>query len=288
MDRDMVGKIFTFGFVVLTLVSMLGAATTDCTDGTKYYACSSKQPGYACLPESTLRNTIQKVIGPDAPAALRTKCACSNFPGYVELNGECVKTTCTSGGQTYNNFACVQGSPPNQCLWGQILANSSVCGCPTGQKASLNNKDCENRIGCRWGTLPTPSGKDCKFNSNNAEDDGTLVSKQGCAWGTVTCQWNEDCDTSKNVNGSCKLKTGCQYNNPMCTSGFTCNQVSGVCEKSADTSVPVVSTLPSSNTTGQASGGNSNPLCCCPLPAAGAAAAVSLVSYQKLRRKEEE
>ena len=108
MDRDMVGKVFTFGFVMLTLVRMLSATTDDCSDGTKYYACSSIQPGYACLPESTVRNTIQKVIGPDAPAALRSKCACSNFLGYVEINAECVKTTCTNGGQTYNNFACVQ------------------------------------------------------------------------------------------------------------------------------------------------------------------------------------
>jgi hypothetical protein len=165
--------------------------------------------------------------------------------------------------------------------------DSAVCGCPAGQKQNADGKKCDPRVGCRWGTLPTPSGKNCKFDANNSNDDGTLVSKPGCYYNPTLCDSTQDCDTSTNATGICVTKKGCTYDNPKCKSDEIC--VLGICQKKV-ADLPLVNlSAPTANAT--ASGGlDLSKICpCCPAPAVGAVGLVSLVSYRKWKgRKKEE
>ena len=63
-----------------------------CNDSTAYFQCSQTQPGYACLPNASADGLeLQNVIGSNT--SLEKKCACSNFTGYVEKDGECFDPT---------------------------------------------------------------------------------------------------------------------------------------------------------------------------------------------------
>ncbi|MFH0927527.1 MAG: hypothetical protein V1822_03010 [Candidatus Micrarchaeota archaeon] len=81
----------------------LGLSTQKCSDGTAYYKCSQPKPGYICAPDGQGGLSLQNVIGEaypsDFPVASKAgqptenaiKCACSNFPGYEERGGQCLK-----------------------------------------------------------------------------------------------------------------------------------------------------------------------------------------------------
>ncbi|MFA5108397.1 MAG: hypothetical protein WC492_02600 [Candidatus Micrarchaeia archaeon] len=73
-----------------------------CSDGTAYSQCSQASPGYYCGQASADTVELQKVVGEVNPAGhpkvgepttLAVKCACSNFAGYIEKDGECVDQT---------------------------------------------------------------------------------------------------------------------------------------------------------------------------------------------------
>ncbi|MCL6089318.1 MAG: hypothetical protein M1530_04130 [Candidatus Marsarchaeota archaeon] len=286
-----IGKIAGIGLLALVFMTGIAAAasTAPCSDGTPYGKCSNLTPGWRCWIGDN-GNVLMNAFAPGMPASWRTECACSNFPGYVEVTGACVKNTCTdSNGATLANWQC-GAVKPQQCVWGSLISNSSYCGCPAGQKADNSGKNCGDIVGCRWngtGHLTCPPSQECKWNPADNADGGTCTPKQGCAYNnppgnTLT----EDCITTSNANGVCKTKAGCQYNNPACGSGTTCNQVTGNCDKNALDIVPVIPASNATNTTGTTGipGGFS---CCC-LPAAGATAMVGLASYQHFRKKEEE
>ena len=281
---------------LLVMVLLAGTAsalnTNACSDGTAYFQCSSKSPGYLCMldPSGNGMNVLVNVLGDSGTPTLRAQCACSKYPGYVEVNGECMKTTCTDPGnsQTLQNGICAS-TPPKQCASGQLVDNSTGCHCPLGQKPNADGKKCDPRVGCRWGTLPTPSGKDCNFDQNNPNDDGTLNSKPGCAYNPALCDSTQDCDTSTNSSGICVTKKGCAYDNPKCNANETCvsNGVISVCQKKTS-DLPLVNLSASTTNATVSSGLDLSKICpCCPAPAVGAVAMVGLVSYRKWKKKEE-
>jgi hypothetical protein len=280
-----------FAFALMAISGAFMASTSDCADGTKYFQCSTNKPGYACLPDSTTGgNSLQNVLGPDMPAALRNKCACSNFPGYVEVNGECVKNTCNVGGKTYSNFECIANNKPKQCVWGNIVDNSSQCGCPLGQKPADNGRACIDMVGCRWtgsGHITCPPTQECKWNPADPNDAGTCVTKSGCAYHNPDCDpISEYCDTTASAAGECKKKQGCQYSNPPCAAGEICNPVSGKCEKNEIATVPIIQAPPSNSTPSAAASNAFASIKCCCLPTAAAVGLVGLASYNRMKRKE--
>jgi len=264
-----------------------------CSDETTYFKCSQAQPGYACV-ASGGKHMLVNMIGPDGIKSLKSLCACSNYPGYSEVNGVCVKTTCTDGSNTLQNGDC-SATKPKQCSGGSLIDNSSACDCPAGSTPNSNSRTCDPRLGCRWKTITCQTGQECKYDSTKSTDDGTCVVKQGCNYHNPDCNLlSENCDTSTNPDGVCKTKSGCQYSNPACGSGQVCNAMTGRCDASGgDAPVPTI-TLPtktivnSTNTTSSLVGNPLGSLNCCFLPAGGAAAMVGLISYQRLRKKEEE
>ncbi|VVB57264.1 Uncharacterised protein [uncultured archaeon] len=292
-------------FVMVLLVGMVAADDSGvicppsnlgcpCSDGTAYYKCSQTQPGYACV-ESGGKHMLVNMLGPDGIKSLKSQCACANFAGYSEVNGQCVKTICTDGGNTLQNGQC-GSSKPKQCLNGNMIDNSSACGCVAGYNPNPNGKTCDQRIGCRWNTYTCPTGRECKYDSKNNNDDGSCVSKSGCVNNNPSCNWNENCDTSSDANGVCKTKPGCQYGNPTCGSGKVCNQVTGNCDSTGSAAtVPTIpvqggSSAPSATTNSSktAAAGPLGSLSCCCLPGAGAAAMVGLASYSRFKKKDEE
>ena len=72
-----------------------------CDDGTGYMECSSSKPGYMCTPSESVL-VLQKVVGEKYPSDYpkselagqptdnAVKCACDNYAGYGEKDGECV------------------------------------------------------------------------------------------------------------------------------------------------------------------------------------------------------
>ncbi len=290
MNRRM-GKLA--GIALLAIVFLAGVAaavnTNPCSDGTPYGKCSNQSPGYICWVGGT-GNTLMNAFAPGMPSSWRTMCSCSNFPGYVEVNGACAKNTCTdTNGATLGNWQC-GAVKPQQCIWGALVSNASYCGCPAGQKADSGGKNCADIVGCRWngtGHLTCPPSQECKWNPADNVDGGTCTPKQGCAFHNPDCQLSEDCITTSNANGVCRTKTGCQYNNPSCSAGQTCNQLTGNCDKNALDIIPVIPGASNASKTTGTTGAPGGFSCCC-LPAAGATAMVGLVSYQRMRKKEEE
>ncbi len=259
-----------------------------CSDGTVWGACSTVTPGLVCWADTSSPNGLSLLSVYDFPpsADVRSKCACSKFPGYTLVNNACVKTVCDDpNGQTIQNNVCAS-TPPKQCANGALVDNSNLCGCPLGQKPNADGKKCDPRVGCRWGTLPTPSGKNCELDVNNANYDGTLASKPGCTYNPALCDSTQDCDATVNVSGICVTKKGCTYDNPKCASDETC--VTNICQKKS-AGIPLANLTPTTTNATASSSPLGNISCCC-LPSAGAAAMVGLVGFQSLRgrRKEEE
>ncbi len=266
-----------------------------CSDGTAYFGCSQTQPGYACILQGN-KHVLVNMMGPDSISRYKSQCSCDKYPGYSLVSGSCVKTTCSDGSNTIQNLVCASGKP-KQCVNGNLIDNSSACGCPAGYNPNPNGKTCDQRIGCRWNTYTCPSGRECKFTASSNTDDGTCVSKSGCMNNNPMCNpISETCDTSTDPNGVCIARQGCQYQNPVCDGNHVCNTVTGKCD-AVDTGagvptipLPVIPT-PTVNGTNSSAGKTASPLgsmsCCC-LPGAGAAAMVGLASYQRMRKKEGE
>ncbi|PIT85025.1 hypothetical protein COU37_00705 [Candidatus Micrarchaeota archaeon CG10_big_fil_rev_8_21_14_0_10_45_29] len=260
------------GFLAASLVLLLAFAgiasainiyEQSCSDGTKYFQCSQGTPGYACLPDSTsgngvsLQNDVESKIVKTTDGTSQPKCACANFPGYMEKDGKCVKTTCTdTNGKTLESGAC-SVTKPNRCIDGNLVENSLACGCPEGKQVASDSKTCVRAVGCRWGNPPCQPNQECKY-VESAKDEGHCVAKQGCAYNTVTCTSMQYCDTSGDSNGVCTTREGCQYLNPPCHAGETCNSATGVCEagESADE-------IGSASTAGAAVSDDFVATCCC-------------------------
>lgn len=291
--RHLFGALLLVGLFLAMGMPALMASTEACADGTAYFACSTKQPGFACLPDAatggnTLQNDIVNKIVKNTDG--NPKCACKNYPGYTEAGGACVSTTCTDAGQTVQSNACAP-TKPRQCVNGALVDNAALCACPDGSQPAADGKTCTKRSGCRWNNPACPENSECKYVESAAGDDGLCKPKQGCAFGTVTCSDMQDCDKSSNPNGVCVAKPGCKYVNPPCAKGKTCNVASNTCEDAAvggggDTPLLPNTQTPGANaTTGGAPGGG---LPCCPLPAVAAVTMIGLVAYRRARNSDAE
>ncbi|MEM4137761.1 MAG: hypothetical protein QXF48_03770 [Candidatus Anstonellaceae archaeon] len=277
-------KIF-YLFLILYLSTGIyfSASYTDvCEDGTKYWQCSKTKPGYACLPDYSsgssqlkLQNDLQTKLVKDIKTGAHL-CACENFPGYVEKNGECVKSSCQYKGVEFPNGKCLD-EKPKRCVDGSIVDDPLNCGCPIGKEISPDKKSCQNKVGCRWGTVICQTGYKCEYVESDPNDDGKCIALSGCApiippEKRVSCTSLEYCDTSVDPKGVCVTKKGCQYSNPPCAEGEICDKESGVCKK-ANLVLPPSSG--SSNSSNQKGFSFSNLSCCC-LPTAGFMAIIFL------------
>ena len=287
----MIGFLSVGLVLLLAFAGIASAAATVCTsdgvcpscsDGTGYWQCSKITPGYACLPDSTsgngvsLQNDIESKIVKTTDGTNQPKCACSNFPGYMEKNGKCVKTTCAdTNGNTLQSGAC-SITKPNRCVDGQLVEDSAACGCPEGKQAKSDGKTCTQAVGCRWSNPPCQPNQECHYVETNLKDEGHCVAKQGCAYNTVTCTSMQYCDTSKEANGVCTTKDGCQYLNPPCHAGEVCNSATGVCEEGSG-----ADTIGNPSTANTAVSDDFASCCCAPM-----AVMVSLAGLVVLRRQE--
>ncbi|MFN3910036.1 MAG: hypothetical protein ACK4J0_02270 [Candidatus Anstonellaceae archaeon] len=265
---------------------VLNLYTEKCSDGTAYWQCSQTKPGYGCLPDSSssngvsLQNDLQTKLIKDSKTG-QHKCACQNFPGYTEQNGECVKTTCEYNGKTIENGKCLDDKP-KRCVSGSIVDDPSSCGCPIGKEVSPDKKTCQSKVGCRWGTVVCNQGYKCEYLESNINDDGKCVGLSGCAdiipqEKRIKCTSLEYCDTSSDPKGQCVQKKGCQYLNPPCSKEETCNTETGLCEKIQSNSLNLSS---KSQTSSNQQKGFSTLQCCC-LPAGGFVAISMLVFLRK-------
>ena len=275
-------------FLVLAIFCMAVSATTiynsECSDGTKYWQCSQTQPGYACLPDSSaldgvsLQNDVVNKIVQKTDGSGEAKCSCSNFAGYIEKNGECVKTTCDYNGQTFKDGQCVNDDP-KRCSGGQIVNDASHCGCPVGQSVADDGKTCTLSTGCRWNNPPCSPNQECKYVESNAKDEGHCALKQGCAAsiGTVTCTSMQYCDTTTDSNGVCKTKEGCKYSNPACSSDKICDQSTNTCVDKLEVNNADSLQTPDTPTAGAIG----SDLSCCCAPAVGIVSLAGLAVFRK-------
>jgi len=231
--------ILLFGLFAISIFAQ--AYQEKCSDGTPYWECSKTKPGYACLYDEkspngvSLQNDLINKIVKD-PKTKQPKCACENFPGYAEMNGECVKTSCEYNSKTYNNGECISQEKPKICRMGKIEEDPSICGCPIGKEISSDKKTCQARVGCRWGSVNCQPGYKCKYQENDPNDDGKCTPVSGCAdfipeQTKIKCTSLEYCDTTTDPNGKCVPKPGCINLNPPCKSDERCNPITNTCEK---------------------------------------------------------
>jgi hypothetical protein len=249
-----------------------------CEDGTKYWDCSQTKPGYACLPDPSspngvsLKNDLATKFVKDTKTKAH-KCACENFPGYFEKDGECVKSTCVYNSNTYQNGQCLP-EKPKRCSLGSIIDDPSSCGCPIGKELSSDKSTCITKTGCRWGTVICKPGYNCSFIESDPNDDGKCEPLSGCAdfipvEKRIKCTSLEFCDTSSVATGVCVPKKGCQYLNPPCEKGEVCNKQTGMCEQPSLSNLGGLSSSTNTNNSiASVSVGKSSIKCCC-LPTFG-------------------
>ncbi|MCX8163138.1 MAG: hypothetical protein N3D10_01130 [Candidatus Micrarchaeota archaeon] len=275
-------KIFFLLFALFLVQSVFCADLSDlytktCPDGTKYWQCSKTKPGYACLPdyskggsELKLQNDLQTKLVKDYKTGAHL-CACENFPGYTEKDGECVKINCDYQGKEILNGACLE-EKPKRCVLGSIVDDPLSCGCPQGKEISPDKKSCQSKVGCRWGTLICQAGYNCEYVESNPADDGKCVAQSGCSSiippeKRISCTSLEECDTSTDPKGICVPKKGCQYLNPPCPAGEVCDKKTGICIKPQSNLFNSPSTT--SNSTKEKGNSPLSNLSCCCLPSAG-------------------
>lgn len=261
--------IFTV-FSIMLIVMMIPtamASTAPCSDGTPYYACSTKSPGFRCMPNvATGTNSLQLAIG-EVPQSV--KCPCEAVSGYAEINGACVKSTCSVNGQTVQAGACKDYL---KCSNGNMVEDPAVCGCPSGKKAQ-GGVCVENKGGCRWpNSVKCLTYQECKFDAISQVDDGTCMTKEGCQYSQYNGKaCNYEIETCNQATGNCDRKPGACLTNSDCGSGKTCNLISKTCDlatgSTGASSAPLLggnAATPPQEQTGS-TGGAAGTLCCLPI-----------------------
>jgi hypothetical protein len=244
------------------------ATTNDCSDGTKYFACS-KSPGnvgFRCAPGGLARDLT---------------CKCEDMPGYVmQGSGEsstCVQAKCDDG----TNSGNCANAKPKVCLGGASYSdNATKCGCPAGKKISANGINCEF-IPCSDGTVSVPEGL-CSPKKAKKCVGGQLVDKAtecGCPVGQT--RNGETCSllcSDGTPDGQCSAaKPKKCVNGYLLDSADACGCPEGQTKVGKQCSASSFGDLGSPDLLGGAgeggnssssSGTGSNPLSCCCLPAA--------------------
>lgn len=248
------------------------AGTADCVDGTKYYKCSTTQPGLLC--------NDGKLI------AAVSICPCDkDVPGWTQQgtgdDATCVRAKCSDG--TDNNKCSI--TKPKQCANGALADNSATCGCPAGKKPSVNGVTCDF-IPCNDSGVSVPEGLCSPKSSGKMCQGGALVDKaSSCPCKSGSTKQGESCvvlcedstkagDCSSSKPKECVLsETGvgalidnaakCGCPSGMAVDGKRCSTTANVLGGNADL-LGGVQPGNSSNQTG-ATGGASPLSCpCCP------------------------
>ncbi len=165
-------QLLVFAGFLIALSGLSFALTSDCSDGTAYFDCSTKSPGYLC--------------GPSGLVLYVQQCPCDQFPGYVqEGTGDtatCVLAKCSDGTEAGECSA----EKPKDCLNGVLVDNATKCGCPEGKRIAANQLKCEF-IPCDDGGVSVPEGT-CSPKRGKKCVGGELVDKAsecGCPSGQV-------------------------------------------------------------------------------------------------------
>ncbi|MCX8197269.1 MAG: hypothetical protein N3G80_03065 [Candidatus Micrarchaeota archaeon] len=160
-------------FFVLLLLGVIFAGTAPCVDGTKHGSCSKVTPGLYCI-DGKLHPYLQL-------------CPCNLVPGWVQQgqgdDATCVQAKCADGTEAGKCSL----NKPKQCVAGQLVDNSSACGCPQGMKVAPNGITCEF-IPCNDSGVIVPEGTCSPKSSGKKCVSGQLVDKASdcpCKSGTV-------------------------------------------------------------------------------------------------------
>lgn len=272
------GCLFAVFMALLAIAAIIPAgyaqANVKCSDGTKYFECSTTQVGYLCAYGGQLQLFIR-----DAQNKM-TKCHCTKFPGYIEMDGVCVKTVCTIGSDSVQNGQCYDKTH-QKCVNGSLVDDASACGCPGGKKVS-GSVCVDNRDGCRWpNSVKCLNYQECKFDAAKPSDNGQCQVKDGCQWATYNGKsCNPDTETCNTQTGKCDKKPGACAMNSECGSGKICNLITHMCDTPASTSVNDAAPLIGGNAailndTSPPTSDNKGGFCCLP-PIAIASGAVGM------------
>ncbi len=240
------GKTWTI-ILALSVFIFPAFAVAPCTDGTPYFECSTATPGFRCMPSG-----LTVTSGPDYANSPGLRCACPEGWAHDEIEGKCVRTSCTDAGVTKNDGQCFDGKP-KYCSRGTVIEKASVCGCPEGKQAT--GETCTPIIG--W----------CNTDSD-------------CRSPTKECKEN-----------SCVNKVSCLFENPPCLPSEQCREVSGqyqcvpietgsLAQQPAAPESDILYYAGSDSPPAPSAQGNSLPTCCAP------AAALLLVGAFAFSRKE--
>lgn len=262
-------RLMLVAFVFAALMAgTLFAAITDCADGTKYFKCSTANPGYLCAVGGLQLYTKQ--------------CPCTDVAGYIQ-QGDGDTATCVLA-KCSDNTQSGQCSPtkPKYCTLGQLVDNATKCGCPAGKTASASGLLCvyppcnDNGVSVPDGTCSSKKGKKCV--------NGVLVDKAsecGCATGET--RDGETCGVVCTDGTKADL---CSPDKPKeCVNGYLidnavkCGCPSGKMAVGKQCTDSVITAITGADllSGGSPSGGNNSstgssasgsPLSCCCLPAA--------------------
>ncbi|MBM3229437.1 hypothetical protein FJZ26_03325 [Candidatus Parvarchaeota archaeon] len=177
-------------FAFFVVIAFAGTPSAACTPGVKNGLCCIDGTQNGDCGQ-TSNYTGYYCIGPEFTFKA-TKCGCP--AGYIKDPSDATGANCKLA-------KCVDGTALGTCSTskplyctssGQLENDSTICTCPAGM---------------------IPFGTGCK--------------KATCIESPGVCNANQTCDAA---SATCKLKNGCQYNNPACASGKTCNTRTGQCE----------------------------------------------------------
>ena len=162
----------------LAVIALSGAshAISGCSDGTAYFGCSTKSPGYLCV-NGQLVNSVYNPGGKECP--------CTG--GWVQqgegTDATCVQANCNDGTQAGQCSI----TKPKQCINGVLTDNASACGCPSGMQMNANKVTCSS-IPCNDSGVMVPNGLCSPQSSGKICQAGTLVDQASscpCKAGTV-------------------------------------------------------------------------------------------------------
>ncbi len=139
-------------FLVL-LGSAFGISIPPCEDGTPYYKCSEKNPGYLCLSSGLVFDD-------------RNDGCCAKVGGKI-VNGQCV-ILCSDGTKHGECSRSNDYGPPYYCNMGNLEKRIDICSCPENMEKQGN--ECVLKKGCVYNNPPCKTGQVCNKLSNTCID----------------------------------------------------------------------------------------------------------------------
>ncbi|MCX8166585.1 MAG: hypothetical protein N3E37_01915 [Candidatus Micrarchaeota archaeon] len=153
------GRVVFFGIMVVVFlkffvgISFSRVNTPPCNDGTPYYNCSVKNPGYLCLASG--------LVFDDRPNG-----CCSKVGGTIQ-NGECV-IKCPDGTLHGQCSTSEQYGAPYYCNLGKLEKDPNKCPCPENYDRKGN--DCVLKSGCAYNNPPCRYDQVCNKITNQCID----------------------------------------------------------------------------------------------------------------------